>query len=465
MTVTTYDVRIWTIQSNKLAGGGRSYTVRWRVDKRRWKETFKTRALADSSRSDLLAAARKGEAFMVATGRPVSWQRAENDLGWYQFACEYVDMKWRDAAATYRRGIAEALTTATTALLATRRGQPDGRAMRGALLRWGFNSARRDTAEGKVAENLRWVARNTRPVSALAAPEVLRAVLDALASRIDGTVAAATVVNRKRAVLYNALDYAVERRLLSSNPITTIKWKAPKSTHVIDPRSVVNPMQAEKLLAAVRKQRRSGPGLVACYASSYYAGLRPEEAVNLRRHNILLPSGEGWGEFVLEGASPHAGKEWTDNGTNRDDRQLKHRGRGDVRRVPVPPMLAKLLTAHLDTFGTDLDGRLFRGVRGGLVPTITYNRVWRAARAAVLRKDQLATPLARTPYQLRHAAVSTWLNGGVPATQVAEWAGHSVDVLLRVYAKCIDGQDNLARRRMEESYGSFNTTRESRSGS
>ena len=58
--------------------------------------------------------------------------------------------------------------------------------------------------------------------------------------------------------------------------------------------------------------------------------------------------------------------------------------------------------------------------------------------------------LARRPYDLRHAALSTWLNAGVPATQVAEWAGHSVDVLLRVYAKCISGQQGQAKRRIEE---------------
>jgi hypothetical protein len=46
--------------------------------------------------------------------------------------------------------------------------------------------------------------------------------------------------------------------------------------------------------------------------------------------------------------------------------------------------------------------------------------------------------------------VSTWLNGGVPAPQVAAWAGHSVDVLLRVYAKCIAGQEDAVRRRVEE---------------
>lgn len=57
--------------------------------------------------------------------------------------------------------------------------------------------------------------------------------------------------------------------------------------------------------------------------------------------------------------------------------------------------------------------------------------------------------MAQRPYDLRHACVSTWLNAGVPATQVAEWAGHSVDVLMRVYAKCIYGQEEAARKRIE----------------
>ena len=42
------------------------------------------------------------------------------------------------------------------------------------------------------------------------------------------------------------------------------------------------------------------------------------------------------------------------------------------------------------------------------------------------------------------------LNGGVPAPQVAQWAGHSVDVLLRVYAKCIAGHEDAVRRRVED---------------
>ena len=79
----------------------------------------------------------------------------------------------------------------------------------------------------------------------------------------------------------------------------------------------------------------------------------------------------------------------------------------------------------------------------------TAYRVWDSARAAAFTEVEYASPLARRPYDLRHAALSTWLNAGVPPTQVAEWAGHSVMILLRVYAKCIYGQEEMARARIE----------------
>lgn len=57
------------------------------------------------------------------------------------------------------------------------------------------------------------------------------------------------------------------------------------------------------------------------------------------------------------------------------------------------------------------------------------------------------------PYELGHATVSTWLNGGVAPLQVAKWAGHTVDVVLKVYTKCISGQEWAARSRIEEALG------------
>jgi integrase len=83
------------------------------------------------------------------------------------------------------------------------------------------------------------------------------------------------------------------------------------------------------------------------------------------------------------------------------------------------------------------------------LPKGTINKIWRLARAAVFAPEVLAMPLAETPYDLRHAAVSTWLNGGVPPADVAEWAGHSVEILLKIYAKCLDGGTDLLRRRVE----------------
>ncbi len=74
----------------------------------------------------------------------------------------------------------------------------------------------------------------------------------------------------------------------------------------------------------------------------------------------------------------------------------------------------------------------------------------RAGRLSGGQRAQLAaSPLARTPYDLRHAAVSTWLNGGVPPTDVAAWAGHSVEVLLKIYAKCLDGDAETLRQRVQ----------------
>lgn len=119
------------------------------------------------------------------------------------------------------------------------------------------------------------------------------------------------------------------------------------------------------------------------------------------------------------------------------------------------------LRRHIDQFESSPDGRLFVsrfGIMGRPLPRPfskplpmgTVYRVWKLAREAALTPEQAASPLARRPYDLRHACVSTWLNAGVPATQVAAWAGHSVNVLLRVYAKCVYGQQEQALRRIDD---------------
>jgi integrase len=369
-------------------------------------------------------------------------------------------MKWKTASAKYRRAIAQALASATPVMVG-KLGRPDDQALRSALVNWGFNTKQRNEAPDDVADVLAWLARNTKQVRDLTDSTLSRQLLTAATSRLDGSRAAATSVRRNRAVLLNALDYAVELKLLDVNPVKGIKWRAPKLAHEVDRRVVVNPAQARALLEAVRAQQPSGPQLVAFFGVLYYSGLRPEEAVGLRRQDVQLPGlvweeaaqqwqepGDSWSELHLRAARPDVGKQWTDDGSGRDHRGLKHRAEGESRRVPCPPALTKLLREHLSMFDGDTADPLFRGVQGRPLATITYRRAWDRARKTAMTEQEYRSPLARRPYDLRHACLSTWLNGGVAATQVAEWAGHSVEMLLRVYAKCLDGQDEIAKRRI-----------------
>jgi integrase len=79
------------------------------------------------------------------------------------------------------------------------------------------------------------------------------------------------------------------------------------------------------------------------------------------------------------------------------------------------------------------DGRLFRSPHGGRLDSARYLDVWHKVRRLALPSRLAASPLARRPYDLCHAAVSRWLNSGVPAADVAEMAGHGVAVLLDTY--------------------------------
>ena len=115
---TTYDVRVYRTEVYRGAKVT-TYKVRWRTDRRLWKKGFRNAALADSFRSSLLTAARRGEAFSLSTGRPMSWERKESTVTWYALTLDYSAAKWPYAAPNHRKSIAEALTDATEAMLAS----------------------------------------------------------------------------------------------------------------------------------------------------------------------------------------------------------------------------------------------------------------------------------------------------------------------------------------------------------
>jgi integrase len=452
---TSYDVRVYRTEVYKGAKVT-TYKVRWKTGGRLWKEGFRNAALADSFRSSLLTAARKGEAFSLSTGRPVSWARDESIVTWYALTLDYAAAKWPYAAPNHRKSIAEALTDATEAMLISDEPSYPAEDIRRALRTWAFSDRLRGATEppDDLAAVVRWLQTATVPVSELGRPGTgatrCRALLDRVSRKRDGTAAAANTANRKRAVLNNLMQYAIEVGVLPVNPLKAVKWTRPRTLKSVDPRTVLNTDQARRLLVSVGQQGERGERMVAFFGCLYYAALRPEEAVDLRRDNLASLPDHGWGELILTNSEPRSGTWWTDSGSARQRRELKHRPRGETRPVPIHPELVALLSQHLKKFPPGPDGRIFTGPRGGIFNDRAYLLIFHKARAVAFTPAESASLLARRPYDLRHAAVSTWLNAGVPAPQVAEWAGHSVNVLLRVYAKCISGQQHEAKRRIEE---------------
>jgi len=427
----------------------------------RHQRTFSTLKLAETFRADLTTAARGGTAFYVRTGLPAT-TITEPARTWIEHGMEYVAIKWPAASARHRKGMAEALTDATTALLPMSESTVSMAAeVRRALYSWAFNmSARGDSIDEDLRPVWRWIEAKSPLLSDLTNAATLRRALDRLALRQDGTPAAAATIARKRATLHNVLEYAVELELMATKPLKRVKWKAPRVSDVVDSRVVVNPGQARELLAAVWER---DPALAAFFACMYYAALRPAEARDLRLPACTLPE-KGWGRLLLTGSTQAAGRNWTDSGSLNETRGLKHRAQRDTRSVPAHPELVVMLRRHLERFACGADGRLFvtRTGRAGVpiaapylnpVSMGTVYRAWARAREAALTQEQQESMLARRPYDLRHACVSTWLSAGVAPPQVAVWAGHSVEVLLRVYAKCIDDSEASALKRIEAMFG------------
>jgi integrase len=455
--VKSYDVKFWAIRPGK-AKTKRTYEVRWKVGPEPQSKTLGNKTQAENFLSELRQAARQGEAFDTATGLPESMSApARSERSWLAFCLAYVDMKWPAAAPKTRDALTDALATIIPALTS----EPipdecDPATLRQALRHYALAPASRALDRPPaIAAALRWLEKASVPVSQVSKPHHARAALDAISVLQDGRAAGATTIARKRSVFTNVIGYAVELEEMLSSPLEHLSWKPPKVSEVVDRRVVVNPRQARELLTAVTYvgQQRRGPlargqRLMALYACLYFAALRPAEAVGLRIQDCYLPQ-TGWGRLTLEKSRPEVNRRWTDTGSAHGERGLKHRAADETRTVPIPPELVTILCIHIATFGVAGDGRIFSSERGHPVASTAISDVWAEARTLAFTPAQVISPLAGRPYDLRHAGVSLWLAAGVPAPRVAARAGHSVEVLLRVYAKCLDDGEGIANARIE----------------
>ncbi|RPE39687.1 phage integrase family protein [Streptomyces sp. Ag109_O5-1] len=448
---TSFDVKIRSIRIRK---GVRktSYVVRWTVNGDEFQDTLGTQALADSFRSTLVTATRKGEAFSTITGLPDSLGSKASTVNWYDFAVQYVDAVWDQTAAHGRRSMAQALMKATLALL---RKEPhyEPVAVRRALQQYAFNKNKRDSAPSDMKAMLAFIERNTLSMAAWEDPAKVDDVLTAMETRLDGKAVAASSRRRHRNVLSGIFDHAIKRGVLKTDPIPRGMRDRIKTSSTLDKRRLLNPEQAQALLAWVHGQPRTGEILHAFFATMYYAGARPEEVTALRVRDVTLPpedADDQWGELVFYEATPDVGSQWTDSGESYDKRHLKGRAEGDSRPVPCHPELTRILREEIRRRELEPGDLILRAFKGGKLHTMVIKKMWYKARKSVLTDDDMA--FRKRVYDLRHTCLTTWLNSGIPPAQVAEWAGNSVPVLLRTYAHCIQGQFDHYKKRLEATH-------------
>ncbi len=408
-------------------GNARSKTkphmVRWVVAGEVFTETFVSFALADAFRSELIQAMNKAEEFDVATGLPISKrekieaeQEAEAQLSWLQFRVDYVAARWPEVAAKTRDAIADSLATVTRSwwhpdqtnpMPVSPTSHPVGcnpsqcrrRATQGdsrrprlskcALLPAAQGTRRRDLSPQSDPPTRSYAGGPVRSKRHLPPPSSRPECRPGVRGRVEAS---------RREPAQAGQDQARRRR----RPGRPARRRHPPP----------GPRAADVSVRVGSFSRGRGRRLVAFFAVLYYAGLRPAEATALRVTDCTLPE-QGWGKLTLAETFPVTTKKWTDDGQRHDRRGLRQRDPNAVSPVPIPPWLVTILLTHIAEHGVAEDGRLFSNERGAIIGSTTYSRVWEEARQIVFTPAQAESPLAGRPYDLGHAALSTWLNAGL----------------------------------------------------
>lgn len=407
----------------------RRYYAKWRIDGRDKTRAFKTRAEAERFRSGLVAAVRDGEVFDVDSGLPASWLAGSDGPTWWSWSRDWLALKWPQWSGHSRRSAVESLTL--LAPLLVRRGAPAAPAGSADWLRERGYRPGEDAAGPSAA----WLERWSIPLADIG-PALLEDVLHAVSTRSDGESTVGAVARRRRNALGAVLRSAVRRGALVSNPMDRVEWKAPVRSLAVDVTTVPSPGDVEAIVDDVWSVRYDGARYAALFAMVGVAGMRPSEAIGLSVRDVELPE-SGWGLAALRGAVTSPGTRYTADGGVVEAKGLKQRAVGAVREVPLSPGLVRRLRAHLDRF-EPVGGQLFSNAAGRAVTTTNYGPVWGRARTRLWPQGH---PLAAaTVYDLRHAAATMMLRAGVPPAEVARRLGHSVDVLMRVYAGVFDDE-------------------------
>lgn len=134
-----------------------------------------------------------------------------------------------------------------------------------------------------------------------------------------------------------------------------------------------------------------------------------------------------------------------------EEKGLKQRSEDETRAVPLPPVLVKWLRWHVERFEKSTGDRVFTNQLGNDLSKDNWGKPWRDQRA---RRWPEGHKLAKVrPYDLRHTAATMMLRAGVSPAEVALRLGHSVDMLMKIYAGVFEDERQRANQLIEGEFG------------
>ena len=365
----------------------------------------------------------------------------------YEFVAEYVRRRWTSWEPSTRRNFQRDLARAVLHLV-----DPDAPALDGGQRVEADDYLRHvalmvpapaATAEADTRWE-KWFTRWSLPLADVTDGR-LQDFLEAVrTTRVDGSsrVLAPTTVAAARTPVRAAFRSAHKRRLIDWNPWDGVEWEVPTGEDDLRAELVMDPRQVLDISAACGAVDPRYECFVLVQGA---CGLRLGEPREVRRRDVDLKSTPA--TVTVRGQYSELPERFFAEGETRQ-RALKGHGRRTTRKIPIPAPLVPRFAAHMEQFvERKPDALVFTTPTGRRIHTSNFHRsVWKTARQKVFEDGNRLREVRR--HDLRHSAITAWLNSGVLLKTAQKWSGHrTASVLLNTYLGVMrdDAAVSLAR--------------------
>ena len=230
-----------------------------------------------------------------------------------------------------------------------------------------------------------------------------------------------STLSKMKSLLGRLFSSAVDNNVVTNNPVLGIRSTGLKPAK---PKPVLTQTEVEALITVLPSEYRALARTLA------YAGLRPSEALFLRRRHL-----DG-NTLTIEGGLVESQGTLTERPPKT----------GKARRVQLGPTALAALEQHLAHRPGEPDARIFVTESG---TDIWLSNFRRTLRSVVL---ELGLDPAVTPYALRHTC-ATWLaQEAVPVPVAAKMLGHHPNVYLNTYVHVSDHDLPIAAAALERGF-------------